>query len=114
MKKTHPHLPVILYAAGSGGHLERLGASGADIISIDSCIDMGDARRRLGANVAVQGNVDPAALFGPKEFVTKKIHECVEKAGRHKHILNLGHGVMVGTTEEAVAHFFEVAKGLRY
>lgn len=58
--------------------------------------------------------MDPAALFGSKEFITKRIHDTVAKAGRHKHILNLGHGVLVGTPEENVAHFFETGKSVRY
>jgi uroporphyrinogen decarboxylase len=62
----------------------------------------------------VQGNMDPAALFGTKEFIERRIHDTVAKAGRHKHILNLGHGVLVGTPEDHVAHFFEVGKSIRY
>lgn len=114
VKGTHPHLPIILYASGSGGLLERMASAGADVISVDWSVDMAEARQRLGSHVAVQGNVDPGVLFGSKDFITKRIHDTVAKAGEHKHILNLGHGVLVGTPEESVAHFFDVAKGLRY
>lgn len=114
VKKTHPHLPIILYASGSGGLLERMATSGVDIISVDWTVDMAEARQRIGQSVAVQGNVDPAVLFGPREVISQRIHECVAKAGKHKHILNLGHGVLVGTPEDSVGHFFQVAKGLRY
>ncbi|VFQ99514.1 unnamed protein product [Cuscuta campestris] len=114
VKKTHPDLPLILYASGSGGLLERLPLTGVDVVSLDWTVDMADGRRRLGPNVAVQGNVDPGVLFGSKEFITSRIHDTVRKAGKGKHILNLGHGIKVGTPEENVAHFFDVAKGLRY
>ncbi|XP_057821002.2 uroporphyrinogen decarboxylase isoform X1 [Cryptomeria japonica] len=114
VKRTHPSLPLILYASGSGGLLERLYLSGVDVISLDWKVDMTEARKRLGENVAVQGNVDPGALFGSKDFIKKRIYDTVAKAGRNKHILNLGHGVLVGTPEENVAHFFEVAKGITY
>eukprot|EP01018_Ginkgo_biloba_P015144 Gb_19378 [translate_table: standard] len=114
VKKTHPHLPLILYASGSGGLLERLPSSGVDVVSLDWTVDMAEARRRLGLHVAVQGNVDPGALFGSKDFITKRIYDTVSKAGTNKHILNLGHGVLVGTPEDNVAHFFEVAKGITY
>lgn len=113
-KQTHPDLPLILYASGSGGLLERLALTGVDVISLDWTVDMAEGRRRLGADVAVQGNVDPGALFGSKEFISNRINDTVRKAGRGKHILNLGHGIKVGTPEENVAHFFEVAKNLRY
>ncbi|XP_009775109.1 uroporphyrinogen decarboxylase, chloroplastic-like isoform X1 [Nicotiana sylvestris] len=114
VKLTHPDLPLILYASGSGGLLERLLLTGVDVVSLDWTVDMADGRRRLGPNVAVQGNVDPGVLFGSKDFITNRINDTVKKAGRGKHILNLGHGIKVGTPEENVAHFFEVAKGLRY
>lgn len=114
VKGTHPNLPIILYASGSGGLIERMASAGADVISVDWSVDMAEARQRLGSDVAVQGNVDPGVLFGSKDFITKRIHDTVGKAGQHKHILNLGHGVLVGTPEENVGHFFEVAKGLRY
>ena len=114
VKKTHPNLPIILYASGSGGLLERMAKCGVDIVSVDWTVDMAEARQRIGQDVAVQGNVDPAVLFGTPETITQRIHECVAKAGKKKHILNLGHGVLVGTPEESVAHFFAEAKGIRY
>ncbi|KAJ4825345.1 hypothetical protein Tsubulata_002692 [Turnera subulata] len=114
VKQTHPTLPLILYASGSGGLLERLALSGVDVVSLDWTVDMAEGRRRLGPDMAVQGNVDPGVLFGSKEFITNRINEVVRKAGNRKHILNLGHGIVVGSPEENVAHFFEVAKGIRY
>ncbi|XP_052185767.1 uroporphyrinogen decarboxylase [Diospyros lotus] len=114
VKQTHPDLPLILYASGSGGLLERLRQTGVDVVSLDWTVDMADGRRRLGQDVAVQGNVDPGVLFGSKDFITNRINDTVRKAGKSKHILNLGHGIKVGTPEENVAHFFEVAKGIRY
>lgn len=114
VKQTHPNLPLILYASGSGGLLERLALSGVDVVSLDWTVDMGEGRKRLGSEIAVQGNVDPGVLFGSKQFITNRIIDTVKKAGKKKHILNLGHGIKVGTPEENVAHFFDVAKGLRY
>ncbi|XP_072997748.1 uroporphyrinogen decarboxylase isoform X1 [Typha latifolia] len=114
VKATHPDLPLILYASGSGGLLERLPLTGVDVVSLDWSVDMAEGRRRLGTNIAVQGNVDPGVLFGSKEFISQRIYDTVTKAGNHRHILNLGHGIVVGTPEENVAHFFEVAKGIRY
>nr|QMU23812.1 uroporphyrinogen decarboxylase [Cymbidium hybrid cultivar] len=114
VKKTHPDLPLILYASGSGGLLERLRLSGVDVVSLDWTVDVAEGRRRLGLDVAVQGNIDPGVLFGSKDFITKRILDTVKKAGSDKHVLNLGHGIVVGTPEENVAHFFEVAKDIRY
>ncbi|KAJ6858600.1 hypothetical protein NC652_041022 [Populus alba x Populus x berolinensis] len=110
VKQSHPNLPLILYASGSGGLLERLALTGVDVVSLDWSVDMAEGRKRLGPDVAVQGNVDPGVLFGSKEFITNRINDVVKKAGKGKHILNLGHGIVVGTPEENVAHFFEFSK----
>ncbi len=63
VKAEYPTVPLTLYANGSGGLLERLATTGADVIGVDWTTDMADARRRIPANQSVQGNVDPAILF---------------------------------------------------
>lgn len=110
VKASHPDTPLILYINGSAGILERMGQSGADIVSVDWTVDMAEARQRLGAHVGVQGNIDPCALFGSKAFIRDRILDTIRKAGNRKHILNLGHGVLPNTPEENVAFFFETAK----
>ena len=114
VKQTHPDLPLILYSSGSGGFLERLASTGADVISLDGTVDMADARARLGADQAVQGNMDPVHLFAKKEFIVDKVHDTIKKAGNKKHVMNLGHGVMQGTPEENVATFFQTVRDYRY
>jgi uroporphyrinogen decarboxylase len=110
VKQTHPDTPLILYINGSAGILERMGQSGVDIVSVDWTVDMADARQRLGRHIGVQGNVDPCALFGSKEFIRDRILDTIRKAGQQGHILNLGHGILPGTPEENAAYFFEVGK----
>ncbi|MEH2288943.1 uroporphyrinogen decarboxylase [Nostoc sp.] len=112
VKQTHPDTPLILLVSGSAGVLERMGQSGADIVSVDWAVDMADARARLGKQVKVQGNLDPGVLFGSKQFIRDRILDTVRKAGNWGHILNLGHGVLPETPEENVAFFFETAKEL--
>lgn len=110
VKKTHPDTPLILYISGSGGVLERMGKSGVDIVSVDWTVDMAEARQRLGWEMKVQGNIDPGVLFGSQAFIRERILDTIRKAGNRGHILNLGHGVLVGTPEENVRYFFETAK----
>lgn len=129
LKRRHPTVPVVLYANGSGGLMERMATTGADVIGIDWTLDMADARRRIdaaveatggvgagngGRRLSVQGNVDPAVLFASEEAVTDAIDRCVAKAGPRGHILNLGHGVLVGTPEDKVKHFFQHTRSIRY
>lgn len=110
VKETHPDTPLILYISGSAGVLERMGKSGVDIVSVDWTVDMAEARQRLGREMKVQGNIDPGVLFGSHAFIKERIIDTVRKAGKGGHILNLGHGVLVGTPEENVRCFFEVSK----
>ncbi|BAT54110.1 uroporphyrinogen decarboxylase [Nostoc sp. NIES-3756] len=112
IKQTHPDTPLILLVSGSAGVLERMGQSGADIVTVDWTVDMADARARLGKQMKVQGNLDPGVLYGSKDFIRDRIIDTVRKAGNWGHILNLGHGVLPDTPEENVAFFFETAKQL--
>ncbi|PNH10041.1 Uroporphyrinogen decarboxylase 2, chloroplastic [Tetrabaena socialis] len=110
--KTHPNLPIILYISGSGGLLERMAACKPDIISLDQSVDFTDGVKRCGTNFAYQGNMDPGVLFGSKDFIEKRVIDTIKtaKATGVRHIMNLGHGVLPGTPEENVGHFFHVAK----
>jgi uroporphyrinogen decarboxylase len=110
VRQTHPDTPLILLVSGSAGVLERMGQSGADIVTVDWSVDMADARARLGTQMKVQGNLDPGVLFGSKPFIRDRILDTIKKAGNRGHILNLGHGVLPNTPEENVAFFFETAK----
>ncbi|MBC1195938.1 uroporphyrinogen decarboxylase [Microcystis aeruginosa BLCCF158] len=110
VKETHPDTPLILYISGSAGVLERMAKSGVDIISVDWTVDMAEARQRLGKSMMVQGNIDPGVLFGSQSFIRERIIDTIRKAGNQGHILNLGHGVLVGTPEDNVRFFFETAK----
>lgn len=168
VKEKCPQTPLVLYINGNGGLLEKMKGTGVDVIGLDWTVDMADGRRRLGSDIGIQGNVDPATLFSPLPTITDEIkrseyiklflklmsislhsmysstlytmtyskskiylltesddcirtlirlpllYRVVNSAGRKGHILNLGHGVLVGTPEEAVAHFFDVAKSFDF
>ena len=110
VKKVYPDTPLILYISGSAGVLELMAKSGVDMVSVDWTVDMADARKRLGPDMKVQGNVDPGALFGSQDFIRDRIFDTIKKAGNKGHILNLGHGILPGTPEENAQFFFETAK----
>ncbi|MCD7448896.1 hypothetical protein HAX54_046990 [Datura stramonium] len=101
--------PLVLYINGNGGLLERMKTTGVDVIGLDWTVDMADGRKRLGTDIGIQGNVDPATLFCPLSAVTDEIKRVVNSAGTRGHILNLGHGAR-GTPEEAAVTSFDVAK----
>lgn len=58
--------------------------------------------------------MDPVVLFGSQEAIKAAVDDCIAKAGPRGHVLNLGHGVLVGTPEENVAYMFDLAKQAHY
>ena len=106
-------VPRILYLNGCATLLESMATSGADVISIDWRISMAEARNRLGDRVAIQGNLDPCTLLGPRERIEAKTKEILQQAGPLGHILNLGHGILPQTPVENARAFIETAKSYR-
>jgi uroporphyrinogen decarboxylase len=107
-------VPRVLYINGCSAILESMAGSGADVLSIDWRISMAEARRRVGDRVALQGNLDPCVLLGPKERITAKSREILEQAGPLGHILNLGHGILPPTPVENARAFIEFGQSYRH
>ena len=96
-------VPLIYFANGCAPYLDVLTQCGADVLGIDWRIDLGEARRRLGIGVAVQGNMDPTCLFLPPDKLRERVRQVLEGAGDQPgHIFNLGHGVLPMTDPERV------------
>ncbi len=107
-------VPRILYLNGTAAILESMARSGADVISIDWRLPVAEARRRVGDRVAIQGNLDPCLLLGPKERMLSKTKEILEQAGPLGHILNLGHGILPPTPVENARAFIEFGQNYRH
>jgi uroporphyrinogen decarboxylase len=107
-------VPRILYLNGTSAILESMANSGADVISIDWRISIAEARKRVGSRVALQGNLDPCVLLGPKERIAAKTKEILEQAGPTGHILNLGHGILPPTPVENARAFIEFGQSYRH
>jgi len=113
IRARHPDTPLIYFANGGSSYLERQKDMKADMICVDWKVDMAVARQRLGPGVRVSGNVDPLVLLGPESKIRAAVRDCVTKAGPG-HVLNLGHGVIQETPEDAVAAFVDEAKKFHY
>ena len=97
-------VPVIVFTKGGASWLERIAATGCDCVGLDWTIDLGEARRRIGTQAALQGNVDPAVLLTTPEVVRREVQRALESFGRGAgHVFNLGHGVPQLTPPENVA-----------
>src|SRR5438105_940638 len=96
-------LPIIYFGADTAALLESIQETGADVIGLDWRIDLDEAWRRLGFRGAVQGNLDPAALFAAWPAVRERAEQVLERSGgRPGHIFNLGHGILPETPVENV------------
>ncbi len=87
-------VPVIMFTKNGGQWLEVMADAGADALGLDWTTDLGDARRRIGERVALQGNMDPSVLYAPAARIREEVSNLLEKFGTgNGHVFNLGHGI---------------------
>ncbi len=97
-------VPVIHFGTGTSGILPLMKRAGGDVIGVDWRIDLDEAWNRLGTDVAVQGNLDPTALFAPVPVIERQAARILDSVrGRPGHIFNLGHGILQHTPVEHVS-----------
>lgn len=88
-------IPTILFTKGGGLWLEAMADSGYDALGLDWQTDIQQARARVGHQVALQGNMDPVALYADPEVITEKVKAILHKYGSGSgHVFNLGHGIL--------------------
>ncbi len=96
-------VPVILFGTGTSGNLELLTAAGSDVVGVDWRINIDEAWARIGTDRAVQGNLDPVALFAPANEIERQVRDILDRVdNRPGHIFNLGHGILPETPVENV------------
>ena len=97
-------VPVIVFTKGGAPWLERIAATGCDCVGLDWSADLGDARARIGARTALQGNLDPMVLLTSPEVVRREAGNVLASFGSGSgHVFNLGHGVPQHAHPENVA-----------
>ncbi len=101
-------VPLIYYVNQGSALLDSLAGVDADVIGVDWRSPLGEVRRRLGPDKAVQGNLDPAALFAPPEELERQAARVLAEAGPAPgHIFNLGHGIWPHADPGAVARLVD-------
>ena len=102
-------VPTIHFSLGTSTLLEEMEQIGTHVLSLDWKIDIGEARERLGPTRAVQGNLDPFALFLPPKELETTVLKMLDKGSRWPgYIFNLGHGVHRKTPMENVKRLVEI------
>ncbi|MDN5873030.1 MAG: uroporphyrinogen decarboxylase [Sinobacteraceae bacterium] len=114
LAKTAPGVPVILFSKGCGSQFAQQAASGAACISVDWTVELGHARSIVGPDIALQGNLDPVALFAEPDKVAAETRRVLASHGPTPgHVFNLGHGVLQHTPAEGVTALVEAVHGFK-
>ena len=107
-RAENSQVPVVIFTKGGGLWLEQLAQSGADALGTDWTVNLQQARQRVGTQVALQGNLDPLALFGSQDCLELEIERLLAEYGHGSgHVFNLGHGINQYTDPEQVAFMVE-------
>lgn len=99
-------VPVILFTKGGGLWLDQIAQTGCDALGVDWTVNLATARRQVNDSVALQGNLDPMALFAPEAAVRQEARRVIDafgQVGAGGHVFNLGHGISQFTPPEVVA-----------
>jgi uroporphyrinogen decarboxylase len=115
-EKDGRRIPHIVFTKGGGQWLEAIADAGPDVVGLDWTTHLGAARARVGRRVALQGNLDPMALFAPTEVVEAEARAVLDAFGPPQnpdgtwdgHIFNLGHGISQFTPPERVSALVEM------
>ena len=100
-------VPRIHFGVGTGELLGLMASVGADVVGVDWRVPLSNARERVGAGVALQGNLDPTVCLAPWHVVAEHANEVLRQGGGRGHIFNLGHGVLPETDPEILARLVE-------
>jgi len=99
-------VPVIVFTKGGGLWLQDIAASGCDAVGLDWTVNLARARQQVQDQVALQGNLDPMALFGGEDAIRAQARRVIDDfgpVGQGGHVFNLGHGISRYTPPESVA-----------
>ena len=101
-------VPTILFTKGGGQWLEAMAGAGYDALGLDWTTDIGDGRVRVGQRVALQGNLDPVALYTSPVTIRRKVKDVLNRYGSGPgHVFNLGHGIAPDVDPEHVQAMVE-------
>ena len=107
-------VPLINFSTGTSTILNLVQQSGGDVVSFDWRIEIDEARKILGPEQPVQGNLDPVTLFAPLPIIRERVHDILRRAGPRGHIFNLGHGILQHTPVDHVKAVAEMVHEFKY
>jgi len=106
-------VPLIYFGTGTATLLPLMQKAGADVVGVDWRVQLDEAWATVGYDMAIQGNLDPVALFAPLHEIERRVQDILQRAdSRAGHIFNLGHGILPNTPVESVAATVEMVHKL--
>jgi uroporphyrinogen decarboxylase len=113
-KSEGRRVPNIVFTKGGGAWLTKIAAIGCDAVGVDWTTDLGDARKAVDGRVALQGNLDPSALFAAPETLRAETLRVLDSYGAGAgHVFNLGHGITPDVDPERVALLVETVQSYK-
>jgi uroporphyrinogen decarboxylase len=110
-ENAYPKPPVIVFSLGAHGNWNELAGLGASVLGVDHQVSLAEVRRKLPADIGVQGNLDPSWLLAtPPEVVAQTQRILAEMRGAPGHIFNLGHGVPPAAKLENISAVVETVR----
>jgi len=106
-------VPVIMFTKGGAQWLPQMAESGADALGIDWTIELSQARELIQDRVALQGNLDPCALYGTPDSIREAVAGVLASYGKgNGHVFNLGHGIHPEIPPENAAAMIQAVQEL--
>lgn len=101
--------PMIYFGVNTGHLMESMSQIKPDVMGVDWHEELDKAWERIGPDFAVQGNLDPVAIFAPPDVLEAKVKDILRRTeGRSGHIFNLGHGIMPTMSVDALKRVVEI------
>jgi len=113
MAAIEKSVPRIHFALGAAHLLTLLKDAGGDVIGLDWRMNIDEAWKALNHETGVQGNLDPAALYGSRDYIKKRVRDILDRVGgRNGHIFNLGHGILPTVSPDKAKYMIDIVHEL--
>ena len=113
VKKLHPSIPIVFFTKGGANYYSEYKDLSCDGVGVDWSVELSEARNRLGNGLVLQGNLDPAFLYGDKISIkntVSKLMNNIKNDESNNYIVNLGHGIYPDINPDNVKNMIDTIR----
>jgi uroporphyrinogen decarboxylase len=111
IKSQYPHIPIIIFAKNGGMWIDDLIQTQCDALSLDWQADIYRIKEQFGAQIALQGNLDPCVLYAEPKIIAAQTHKLLELFHGHQgFVFNLGHGIYPDVPADNLAYMLKIIR----